>query len=67
MKLKELKSVLHSTIGQMQWCIVYDWENNRNLENGCSIEYAMEHYGGSIVRRIYSHYTNSQDYLIVEI
>lgn len=67
MKLKELKSVMHSTIGQMQWCIVYDWENNRNLENGCSIEYAMEHYGGSIVRRIYSHYINSQDYLVVEI
>lgn len=67
MKLKELKPVLHSIIGQVQWCIVYDWENNRNLENGCSIEYAMEHYGGSIVRRIYSHYTNSQDYLIVEI
>ena len=67
MKLKDLKPVLRSTTGHIQWCIVYDWNNNRNLENGCSIEYAIEHYGGYIVRKIYSHYVNSQDYLVVEV
>jgi hypothetical protein len=52
MKLKDLKPVLYSLCGDVQFAIVYDWEENRDLENGCSVEYAIDKYGDRPVRRI---------------
>jgi hypothetical protein len=52
MKLKELQSVLRSRRGGIQSAIVYDSASNTDLENGCSVEYAVEHYGDSEVQRI---------------
>lgn len=52
MKLKDLKSVLYSTRGYIQFAIVYDRVNNTDLENGCSIEYAVKKYGDRTVYHI---------------
>lgn len=52
MKLKDLKPVLYSLCGDFLFAIVYDWEENVDLENGCSVEYAIDKYGDRTVRRI---------------
>lgn len=69
MKLKELKSILYSQTGSFQWAIVYDWAKNIDLEKGCSIEYAIEHYGECEVKKIQSCYESDegQDYLVITI
>ena len=41
MKLKELKSILRSNRGSVQFAIVYDSKTNTDIENGCSIDYAV--------------------------
>ena len=52
MKLKELKSVLRSSRGSVQFAIVYDSKTNTDIENGCSIDYAVETHGDKEVIRI---------------
>jgi hypothetical protein len=52
MKLKELKSILYSTHGYVQFAIVYDIEKNTDIENGCSIEYAIKNHGEKEVKHI---------------
>lgn len=52
MKLKELKPVLRSNRGGVQFCIVYDQALNVDIETGCSVEYAVEKYGERTVYRI---------------
>ena len=52
MKLKEMKSVLFSRRGSVQFAIIYDLEKNEDIENGCSIEYAIKHYGEKEVKHI---------------
>lgn len=51
-KLKELKGILFSNRGNIQWAIVYDWTNNADLTPECAIEYAIANYGDRIVHRI---------------
>lgn len=53
MKLKELKSILHSGRGQIQMAIIYDREKNKDIDKG-SIEYIMQEYGEMEVKRISS-------------
>ena len=52
MRLKELKEVLYSLTGSIQFAIVYDIEQNKDLESDCSIEYAIKNYGDCTVRHI---------------
>ena len=52
MKLKELKSVLCSNRGSVQFAIVYDSKTNTDIENGCSIDYAVQTHGDKEVIRI---------------
>lgn len=52
MKLKELKSILRSNRGTVQSAIVYDSKTNTDIENGCSIDYAVEQHGDKEVIRI---------------
>lgn len=52
MKLKDLKSILQSRIGDMQWAIVWDATICEDLEVGCSIDYAIANYGDREVYRI---------------
>ena len=52
MKLKELKSVLRSNRGSVQFAIVYDNKTNTDIESGCSIDYAVEKHGDKEVIRI---------------
>ena len=52
MKLKDLKDVLTSERGSVQSAIVYDYNNNVDLVDGCSVEYAVANYGEYEVKRI---------------
>jgi hypothetical protein len=52
MKLKDLTPVLYSSEGSVQFAIVYDSETNTVIENGCSIDFAVEKHGNEDVIRI---------------
>lgn len=52
MKLKELKAILYSSRGNIQFAIVYDMATNTDVENGCSIDYAVERYAEKEVKHI---------------
>ena len=52
MLLKDLKSVLCSRTGSIQFAIVYDSKTNTDIENGCSVEYAVKTHGEREVIRI---------------
>lgn len=52
MKLKELKTILYSNRGNIQFAIVYDSKLNADVESGCSIEYAIEKCGEKEVKHI---------------
>ena len=69
MKLKDLKPILYSETGAIQWAIVYDYEKNEDLEYGCSIEFAICHYGEYEVKRISScyNYEKEDHYLVITI
>lgn len=52
MKLKELKSILYSPRGGVQFAVVYDSSTNTDIETGCSIEYAVRQHGEKEIVRI---------------
>lgn len=52
MTLTSLKSILYSTRGTIQSCVVYDMDNNIDLLDGCSIEHAIQQYGEAEVKHI---------------
>lgn len=52
MKLKELKNVLYSTRDHIQFAIVFDSASSTNIENGCSIDYAVQTHGEREVKHI---------------
>ena len=52
MKLKELKQILYSRRDNIQFAIVYDSKLNTDVENGCSIEYAIKHYCEKEIKHI---------------
>lgn len=45
MKLKELAGILRSSRDGVQSVIVFDGNEYKDIENGCSVEYAKLHYG----------------------
>lgn len=45
MKLKELAPILRSSRDGIQSAIVYDGDEYKDIEDGCSVEYALLHYG----------------------
>lgn len=51
MKLKELKPVLRSNRGSVQFAILYDSKTNSDIESA-SIDYIVENYGDKDVIRI---------------
>lgn len=55
MKLKNMKNILRSTTGDIQMCVVWNSEKCVVLENACSVEYAIKHYGEYILDRIYTY------------
>lgn len=69
MKLKDLKPILYSTTGGIQWAVVYDLEKNEDIERCCSVEFAIAHYGECEVKRINSYYNceNGNDYIVITI
>ena len=52
MKLKDFSSMIHSTTGNIQFCIVYDSGADLDIESGCSAEYAYKHYGDRELKQI---------------
>jgi hypothetical protein len=52
MKLKDLAPVLRSSTGAMQEAVVYDLDSNQDLASGCSVDYAVKHYGDMELDRI---------------
>lgn len=52
MKLKVLQSVLYSTRDSIQFAIVYDSKSNIDIENGCSVECAIQQHGDKEVKHI---------------
>lgn len=67
MKLENLKPILRSQTGMMQYCIVYDLNRYEDVAHGCSAEYAINNYGDRIVNRIYSCVENGQDYIVIDV
>lgn len=67
MKLKELKEVLYSRTGEIQQAIIYNLNENKDVEYGCSIEFAMVNYGEYEVKRINSCYENDMSCLLITI
>lgn len=67
MKLKELRPVIFSSTGRIQFCIIYDRSNNVDLENGCSIEYAYKNYGEREVMNVSATYENDLAQLVFTI
>ena len=67
MKLKDLAPVAYSLTGDIQSCVVYDFNENIVLETGCSIEYAIKHYGDRDLHRISSLYEDGCSYLLLSL
>ena len=67
MKLKELKPVIRSITGGIQLCIVFDFNEARDLDKGCSVEYAYEIYGERTVRRVSSIFVDGRSYILFTI
>jgi hypothetical protein len=51
MKLNQLKTILRSCRGSVQFAILYDSQTNADIDNG-SIDYIVEQYGEKEVKRI---------------
>ena len=67
MKLKDLAPVAYSLTGDIQSCIVYDCHENIDLETGCSIEYAIKHYGDRDLHRIFYLYEDGRSNLLLNL
>jgi hypothetical protein len=69
MKLEELYNIIRSRTNNIQWVIVWSAITHNYLEYGCSVEYALDHYGECEAERIYPFYDreNFTDYLVIEI
>lgn len=67
MKLKELKSIIYSRHGDIQSCIIYDKNADIDLEYGCSVEYAYEHYGDREIDRVHTVLEHGCAYIIFSI
>lgn len=52
MRLSELSGILRSTRGDIQLAVVYDVEKCYDLENSCSVEYAIKHYGDKELKQL---------------
>lgn len=58
MKIKDLKSIIYSKTGDIQFVIIYDWATNTDIANECSMEYAICNYGDKEVKRITAYENN---------
>jgi len=52
LKIKDLRKVLFSNKGAVQFAIVYDSNKHADLENGCTIDYVVAQYGERELKRI---------------
>lgn len=52
MKFVDLSAVRFSYQWDIQHCIVWEQETDKDLVNGCSVEYAIEHFANMEIKRI---------------
>ena len=52
MTINDLKSILYSTTGSIQFAILWDSKTNNDLENGCSIDYVVKNYADYEIKHI---------------
>ena len=52
MKVKDLGAIRWSVTGDIQHAILYDTHANADIGAGCSMEYAIKHYGEWSIDRI---------------
>ena len=52
MKIKDLKSVLYSSTGSIQFAVLYDSELNKDIVQGSSIDYIVHNYGEKDLKHI---------------
>ena len=52
MKVKDLSAIRWSVTGNIQFAILYDTHANADIGAGCSVEYAIKHYGDWNLDRI---------------
>lgn len=64
MKLKDLKPILQSHTGDIQFAIVWDSITCKDLEVGCSVDYAIANYGD---REVYKIKADHEANLIIEL
>ena len=63
MTLFELSKTIYSTRNNIVFVTIYDIRKRKDILTGCTIEYAVEMYGGQLVERTYP--VDSQ--MIIEI
>ena len=63
MKLKDLKEILKSPEGDVEFVVLYNKAQYKTLDEGSSVDYLIQKYGESDVVRIYA----SSDLLIIAI
>ncbi len=64
MKVNDLKDVLFSSIGDIQSVIIYSKTEHKEIEYGCSAEYAINNYSDKELLRIQA--ANNYVVLIIE-
>ena len=64
MKVNDLKSVLFSSMDNIQSVIIYSRTEHKEIKNGCSAEYAIKNYGEKELFRVQA--ANNNVVLIIE-
>lgn len=52
MKIKDLASVLYSTTGNIQWAVLWDSTDCKDVVDDCSVDYIVKNYGESEITHI---------------
>lgn len=63
MKIKDLKGIAYSNHGCVQSAVLYDYNSQNGIENGCTVDYLIENYGELELHRIQA----VDDLLVLEV
>lgn len=63
MKIKDLKDLAYSSHGDLQMAVLYDYNSQRDIVSGCTIEHIVKNYGDLELTRIQAY----QNDLILEV
>ena len=63
MKIKDLKGIAYSSHGCMQFAVLYNYNSQVDIENGCTVDYLIQEYGELELHRIQA----VDDMLVLEV